>query len=69
MVSPLLMWWVIRRVVAVGVPPFCEKGGGPNSRRPLLATLARGQPVMKPRKEQVRSSSLSRSHPARAGSP
>ena len=47
MVSPLLMWWVIRHVVAVGVPPFCKKGGGPNSRRPLLATLARGKYIGK----------------------
>ena len=28
MVSPLLMWWTIRRVVAVAAPPLCEKTGG-----------------------------------------
>lgn len=35
MVSPLLMWWDFRNVVAVGIPPLCKQMGRQlPSRRP-----------------------------------
>ena len=45
MVSPLLIWWVINRVVAVSSPPpdRQKEGGGESLRRPtLLDKVSRG---------------------------